>query len=425
MKTEHASTSTPAVDDADGTATSATSIGQLLRERRWSELAPWATGVAIVLLGYVPLIFLGPGTDLDSPAIYRSGRAILSGDYFASRRPGEPVYEALAGVLHAVGGDILANAATVAMTVAMVLAVVRLLQREGHPYAAWLGVAVLANPFVWIAGTSMIDHVWALGLALLGANAQQSRRWPLAAVLYALAAGCRLPTLILVAAFILADLLRADRADQRRLLLLGGMTAVLTALVFVPAAATQGWSMFDVGVADSTWTVRFGRWAVKNFYFFGPVFVVLVLGLVPRLVRRLPESWRSSTTLRMASIAFVAAELLFLRFPWKLAHLIPAFVTLVLVLGAARVLTRWLVVVLLVSQLVLSVVAVNVAQPDHPGAATGGRVDIEVLHGVLWRDLDCRVDSNHDAYRHEEGSLVALAIWACVVPWTGEADLGR
>src|SRR5262245_29218916 len=101
MTAEQVTTPSPAVDEPDGSSTSPPSLDQLVRDRRWSELAPWGVGLALVVFGYVPLIFMGPGTDLDSPAIYRSGRAILSGDYLASRRPGEPVYEALAGVLHA------------------------------------------------------------------------------------------------------------------------------------------------------------------------------------------------------------------------------------------------------------------------------------------------------------------------------------
>src|SRR5262245_18438512 len=108
-----------------------------------TQIAPWLVGGAILLFGYVPSIFLGTGTDLDTAGIYRAGRSILAGDYVAVRRPGSPVYEAIAGVLHAVGGSTLVNAAYVYMAAAPALAVVRLLRNGGSRYPEWLGVVVL------------------------------------------------------------------------------------------------------------------------------------------------------------------------------------------------------------------------------------------------------------------------------------------
>src|SRR5690606_24481279 len=138
-------------------------------------------------------------------------------------------------------------------------------------------------------------------------------------------------------------------------------TVAATALVFLPPILTLGSGFLDNDVPTSTLAVQVGRWGVKNWYFFGPIVVVLVLGLLPRLWRALPARWVSSPILRMALLGAVAGELLFLRFPWKLAHLIPVYVCVVLVLGASRVLDRRLVAVLLVAQLVLGAVNVNLA----------------------------------------------------------------
>lgn len=62
-----------------------------------------AIGLAVLTLGYLPLTFLGPGTDLDVQNVLRSGRSIIDGSYDASRPPGAPVFESVVGVLDAIG----------------------------------------------------------------------------------------------------------------------------------------------------------------------------------------------------------------------------------------------------------------------------------------------------------------------------------
>lgn len=383
----------------------------------WVRRAPWIAGAAVLLFGYVPLAFLGPGTDLDTAGIYRSGRSILSFDYVASRRPGSPVYETIAGVLHAIGGVVLVNLASIAMTAALACAVVQLLRFAGSRRAEWLGVVVLVNPFVWIAGTSMADHIWAIGFAMWGAVAQQRRRPVLAIVLYALAIGCRLPTALIVGALLLADWFGAPRERRRMLLAIGGGTVLLGALVFLAPALTLHGEMLSIGVTQSSWPVKLGRSVVKNFYFFGPILLVVVAVLIPALWRGVRARWRESSTLRMGLLVFVAAELLFLDFPWKLAHLVPAWIGLVLVLGSTRVVSRYVLVALLVSQVALGVIDVNLAQPDVAGAARGGRLSISIEKGPLLRDIQCRADSDRDAYRQPDGSDAVLPVWSCVVPW--------
>lgn len=386
---------------------------------------PWLIAAAVVVFGYLPLAFLGPGTDLDVGGVYDSGQSIIDGDYVVSRTPGAPVFEAATGVLHALGGATLVNLGSVAMAVLAAVAVARLLRREGHPYAGWFGLAVLLNPFVWIAGTSMVDFMWAVALLLAGANAQLSRRLPLAAILYALAAGCRLSTLFVVGAFVLGDLVGSRPDERRPLAVLGAATLGLTAVVFLPSMLTLGWAMFDNDVPTSTLAVQVGRFGVKNWYFFGPVVIVLVAALAPRLWRAVRANWSHSAVLRMALLGVMAGEALFLRFPWKLAHLIPVYVCVVLVLGAARVLDRRLLAVFLVAQVLLSVVNVNLADPDNPNQATGGTFAPSIVRGPLWVDVSCRLDSDRDAYRdpdrRDDGSAVGSALgatWACVVPWS-------
>ena len=391
-----------------------------LRGSTWiAELdrRPVLLGALVVVLGYGPLLFLGPGTDLDVGGVYQAGRSILDGTYEVSRLPGAPVFETAVGVLHAIGGSFLVNLGSLVMTVVTALAVVRLLGREGHRYAEWFGLAVLVNPFVWVAGTSMVDYMWATAFVLAGVNLQLSRRLVPAAVLYALAAGCRLSTLLLVAAVLVADGI-GDPAARRRLAGLAAAVAVLSALIFLPPFLSLGLDFLQSEVPTSTLAVQVGRFAVKNFYFFGPVMVLLVMSAVPRLWRSLPSAWPTSTALRFGVFGLVATQLLFLRFPWKPAHLIPAWLALLLILGATRVLSRNGVVVLLAAQLVLGVVTLNLAQPDQPDEATGGRFAPEILEGPLLRDIRCRIDGDQGVYRQADPEAELLETWHCVIPWS-------
>jgi hypothetical protein len=396
------------------------------RLRLLSQLRPARLiGAAVVIFGYLPLTLLGPGTDLDVGGVYDSGQAILDGDYLVSRTPGAPVFEAVTGVLHAIGGTVLVNLASVAMAVLAAVAVATLLRSEGHPRADWFGLAVLLNPFVWISGTSMVDFMWALGLALAGAHAQLSRRWPWAVALYALAAGCRLSTVFMIGAFLLGDLIGARRDDRKQILFAGLATAVAIAIVFLPPYLSLGWEFLRSDVPSSDLVVQVGRFGVKNWYFFGPIVVVLVAAMVPRLWREIPGRWGESAVLRMALLGAVVGELLYLRFPWKLAHLIPVFVCVVLVLGVTEVFSRRLLAVFLVAQVVLGIVNVNLADPDNPNEATGGTFSPEVVRGPLWTDIACRRDADPDAYRApgrtDGGDAVGVELrvtWACVVPWS-------
>ncbi len=367
-------------------------------------------GLAVLVFGFLPLTFLGPGTDLDVYNVLRSGQSIIDGSYDASRPPGAPVFESIVGVLDAVGGTLLVNLGSLAMAAITALAVFRLLDRHGLPFASWYALIVLVNPFVWIAGTSVVDFLWALGLMLVGFNLQLSRRVGPTAVFYALAVGCRLSTVFLVAAALAADFVAddAERADRVFLVKTGAITGLLVGLVFLVPAVTMGWAMFDSAPQSGGIVAQVGRFAVKNFYFFGPVVIVLILGLVPGLVRQGLAVWGRSAPLRFGVFGFIASQALFLSFPWKLAHLIPAFVCLVLVLAASGLMSARWVALLLAAQLVLSVVNVNVAQPDQPDGARSGRLSVEVRTGPLVKDIQCRLDDDRPLKE----------IWECVVPWS-------
>lgn len=387
---------------------------------------PIYAGAALFAFGYLPLMFLGPGTDLDVRGVYQSGRAILSGHYQVSRVPGSPVFETVTGVLHALGGSFLVNFASGVCAVALAVGVAVLIAREiptKAPHAAWVGFGILLNPFVWVAGTSMVDFVWAMAALIWGALAQRRRHWS-AAIYYALAVGVRASSALIVVAFILGDWWAAKGKDRLRLTKIGALTTVLAAVVYLPPFLTLGFDFLHSDVDAASLVSHLGRAAVKSWYFYGPVMVGLVLWVLIRRLPNLKEAWNTIPMFRMSLLGFLAVQMLFVRYPWKLAHLIPALVLLVVMGGLTRGLGRGVIGVFVASQLLLGAVNLNLANPDQPNAATSGRFAPQVLVGPLIKDVQCRLESNRSAYLlappDDEGGVGSdlLEVWACVVPWS-------
>ena len=390
----------------------------------------WLLAGAVVLLALVPLTLLGPGTDLDAGVVIRSGRSIVEDqDYVASRPPGAPVHEAAVGLLHRIGGTVATNLGSLAMAALCTWALVTLFRRAGVERPGLAAAVVVANPFFLIAATSTVDFLWALGLVLSAAVLARDRRPVAAGVLAALSIGCRASTLLLVLALLVAEWFDAPEA-RRRALVIGSIAALGGALLFVPSylAAGESLAFAQNEFSTSSPLVQLGKYAVKNLYFFGPVGTVVV-ALTARPVLDALRTWRADWTVRFASVGLVLSQLLFLRFPWKLGHLLPALVCLALLLGVAlttdaakapasrRIDRRHLLVALVAAQLLYAVVNVQFVRPDNPNEATGGRLTFAPVWGALVVDVDCREDDTTAWKTNDRPRLEA--VWNCAKPWAG------
>src|SRR3546814_17464017 len=81
--------------------------------------------------------------------------------------------------------------ASVGFALLAIWSVYRLVRSDGSPWPGWASLAMAANPWFWMAATSLGDFVWALGLVLGGALAASRDRRLLAAVMFGIALGCR------------------------------------------------------------------------------------------------------------------------------------------------------------------------------------------------------------------------------------------
>jgi hypothetical protein len=364
--------------------------------------------VAITAAVTLPIFWLGYGTDIDVGDVLLAGDRIRNGDYAPSRNPGVPVVETIVGLLDPVGGHFLVNLATVGALAFTVVGVARLVRAWGHDNGDLVALAFLASPVTLIAGTSTGDFIWALAFFVWGALAHLRSRSLLAGVLFGLALGSRSSTLLLVVAFLVAD--GWDGAHRRRCLATAALALPLGAAFFIPSwlsyhrsfeflTATAGWRGFANNV---------GRLAVKNYAAAGLALVVVVALAVPALVRSL-RHWKADPMLRFAVLGLVVTEVLFFLVPWKLAHLIPCLMALVLWVAASERNRRPFLWLMIGAIALNGIVAFRPLTADQPNNSETASFEPAIVLGLLLNDIDCRVEFMDEQPRLGTGA------WDCTL----------
>ena len=283
----------------------------------------------------LPLLWMGYGTDIDVADVLASGDSIRRGDYFPSRPPGVPVFEAITAVLDPVGGHLLLNLATAAAGAATVVGIARLVRAWGHANGDLIALAFLASPMTLIAATSTGDFVWAVAFFVWAALWHLRDRPLPAGVLFALAIGTRLSSVFLRPR--LPGGRRLGPRPPRPLPAHAGRDRCPSAPC---CTCRRGWPTTDRAEFLETaegWRSfgnNLGRFAYKNYVTAGALFLVLVLVAVPALVAAL-RRWGHDPMLRVGVLGFAVSQALFFVLPWKYNHLLPALLMLLLWLGAS------------------------------------------------------------------------------------------
>jgi hypothetical protein len=406
----------------------------------------WIGAGTLALLVAFPLVAASPGNDLDVANVFRSGRSMARHlSYLPSRPPGAPVHELIVGVLDLLGGPVLTNLASVAAAAWLLYGLHELMRETGHGRSAALAVAlVAANPWFVIAATSTADYVFALAFVIAAARAVRAGRSVEAGLLAAAAMGCRIGSAALIGAVLVAELTESrlpvpaagmvtgetqEPAEEaastaappstaaRRVAITAAVTAAATVVIFIPSFLSAGGLSFaDNDFSTSSVAVQLGRALAKDLILLGPIASLVALLALPALVRTL-RAWRLSWPVRFATIGFALSQLLFVRFPWKMPHLLPCLLCLAILLAVVLAERPRLVVALVVLQLLFCVVRVDVVQPDDPNQASGGRIAFSTGWGPVVRDWQCRREHS-EAYRGRQKVEVEQA-WDCAKPFGG------
>lgn len=382
----------------------------------------------VLLVVLLPLLVSSPGNDLDVANVFRSGRAIaLHGSYVPSRAPGAPVHEAVVGVLDPIGGPVLTNLASLLAAAAALVGLAQLLAREGvSRNGRWAVAFVAVNPWFVIAATSTADYVFALAFIVWGAVALRSQHPIWAGVAFALAMGCRVGSATLILAALVAEVTQpagaveatsSISARRRGIALAAVVGAAGTAFLFVPSYLAAGGLSFAQNDFSSVSPLNaLGRAAVKDLTLFGAVTAVLLVGTIPALWAAV-KHWRISWPVRFALVGLVLSQVLFIRFPWKMPHLLPTLLCVAVLLGVALDAKPRVLLALVGVQLVSCFVRVDVIAPNDPNQATSGRLSLTVGAGPVVQDWRCRRE-HPDAYRGRQKEEVEPA-WDCAKPFGG------
>jgi len=365
--------------------------------------------VGIVAVVTLPILWMGYGTDIDVHNVLRVAPQLRELDYHPSRTPGVPVFEAIAAAFEPVGGHLLLNLLSAIAAGATVVGLARLVRAWGHGNGDLVALALFASPLTIIAATSLVDFIWALVFFVWAANAHLKDRTWLAGVLFALSIGCRLSSGFLIVAFLVAD--AWDPVHRRRALRTGALALPLGALLFVPS-----WLAYDRTLeflhneeGFQSFGNNLGRFAYKSYSAVGIVAVAVVLVAVPALWAAL-RRWRDDPMLRFAALGFVGSEALYFVMPWKMAHLLPSLLTMLLWIAASRMNQRRYLWVLVGALALNGIVSFRLMTPNETDVSSGGSFDPTLGLGLLLNDIDCRL-----TYMDETPEQYADHAWACTL----------
>jgi hypothetical protein len=352
-----------------------------------------------MVLLYLPLIFIGYGTDNDTFLVLDSGRKLVNEHaYVPSRNPGYLLYEAVVGVLDRVGGPVLSNAATLAAAVAAVWCFLQICRHLDVPRPRLLGALLVIHPVFWTSATCTMDYVWAMALLLGGCLLLLRRSYLAAGIVLGLAVAMRSTSCIAAGLFLLFAL--AGRpGDWRRVVPAGVVAVFIGAVCYLPSFRHAGYTLSFLRPmigGEELWTpeLRLGRFAYKNVYFWGPIAALLLPALLLLVRRGLSDPKRRSLVACCLAVA-AAYEALFLAYPIDLPYLLPLLPAVLILLGIALAQQPMLLTLFGVVLASYAVLNVNVARPDHPGRATGGTLGLWVEPGFVLQNARDRADLRH------------------------------
>ena len=373
-----------------------------------NRLQPWHMLILAAVL-YLPFTFLGYGSDVDAYRVLAAGRNFWqSSDYVPSRRPVFIVHEMMTFLLDGLGGSLLANLGTLAMSLLALYSFYRICQHYRVGNIPLLMAVMILHPVYLVNSTCSMDYLWAVGFFLVAYWLMLQGRYPAAGLALGLSMGTRLSSGIEAAAILLLFFI-TRREDRGRILLSTAISFIITALAIVLPWDFTEWSpgfwTLSTG-AQELWTfpMRAGRFLYKNIYFWGlPATFLLTVALLPlsRGRKALFACEKREITILSLCVILLNQVLFFLN-PIEIEYLLPTLPFWLFLLGIGLAEKKTWLFILLVAVLLTNLVSINIARPDTPSAASGASFGVWIEPGytltdVAWRQLLMGCENN-DCY---------------------------
>ncbi len=298
--------------------------GESFLQRHLLELT-----LAAVVLTRIPFLFAGYGSDPDAWLVGSAASALWhSGTYVESRLPGYPLHEMLMAPAVGWGGSILSNAATLVAALCCVVVWWNIVRTRANSPVVLL-IAFTGAPVFWQHSAVTLDYVWSLLFILLALLLSLERRVVWAGMMIGLAAGFRLPNLLIILPLVAYAI--AEKVEWKKILLCCAVAGAVVALAFLPVIMRYGgviewiehtrWEMSDISF---TARQRIEAFLYRSTYFFGPLAGGLLLIGMFRERKRVVHEIRSLDARTMTSLtAIITFLLLFLWIPLERAYLLP------------------------------------------------------------------------------------------------------
>ncbi len=339
---------------------------------------------------YLPFVFLGYGPDSDTYEVLRTGATFIRNfDYIPSRSPGYFVFEVFAFFADRVGGSIATNLSVVFMSLVCLYGFYSLCKTLSIPNSKYLVLMVALNPYYWVASTTTMDYVFALGFFFVGVMLLLKKKAPYAGIAFSLAVGCRMTTILLVV-FILILLFILRLITVKEAAISFALTAVFAAIFYIPPldfAKYRWWNIFrpDMGVAEY-WSLylRVGRFIYKNVTLFSIPVWLFFAGMGIYLLRSRAKI--ENTFIKIIAVNFViflAYETLFFSVPLEPSYLLVVLPFVFITIGIFMAGHRKALLVLLALIFISNFVVINFAHPNLANHATGARYGLWLDPGYL------------------------------------------
>ena len=298
----------------------------------------------IHLLVFIPfLIQSNIGSDWDAYSLI--GTFLIfedTGQYLPSRPPGFPVYELIVGFILDSSFYSFENFERLLLMFQYVTLVafnyiIFLFFKKNKKFNLPLYLIAVFSPIYLIAGVTVIDYLLGCVFGFCGIYLSQENKFSnLVPILIALSVGIRLSNLIFLIALLIYQIQNKEVKDSLILFL---KTLIFSILIYLPTHSnlfqylkTLNYKIYETSCilnltnTDHTLYDRLGRFILKQINFLGLIAFILFLFYI---IKSKPIFKNSQIPFL---VIFVLFEISFLRLPTEEGHLIPAFISFLLII---------------------------------------------------------------------------------------------